>query len=101
MTTKNGGPKKGFKQSKTHKSNIAKAQEGKKNSNYKHGKRLDYRKVAGAEKGDGSIVHHKNGDHTDNRKSNLQKLKGKEPGIKTSSQHEKMTKRSQGRPKGS
>jgi hypothetical protein len=96
-----GGPPVGYKQTKAHKDKKSKVQEGKKNANYKHGKRLNYRKIAGAKKGDGHVVHHKNGVHTDNRKSNLQKLKGKKPFVKTTSTHEKITDRNQGRPKGS
>lgn len=101
MTTDKGGAPKGVKKSAEHKAKISKAQEGKKNSNWKHGEREDYRKKAGAKPGDSYIVHHKNNVHTDQRKSNLQKLKGKEPGARTSSTHERITPRNQGRkPKG-
>lgn len=97
MTTEKGGAPKGVKKSAEHKAKISKAQEGKKNSNWSHGGREDYRKKAGAKKGDGHIVHHKNGVHTDQRKSNLQKLKGKKPGALTTSFHEKITNRNAGR----
>lgn len=97
MTTEKGGAPKGVKKSAEHKAKISKAQEGKKNSNWSHGGREDYRKKAGAKKGDGHIVHHLDGNHSNQKKSNLQKLKGKKPGIKTTSYHEKITKRLQGR----
>jgi len=94
MTTAKGGPKVGSKKTAAHKAKIAKAQDGKANSNYKDGNR-NYRKVAGAKEGE--IVHHKNGDRTQNNKSNLQVLKGKKKGAKTSATHEKLTDRGAGR----
>ena len=97
MTTKSGGPKKGFKQSPDHKKKIKKAQQGKNNSNYKHGNRIDYRKKIGAKADE--LIHHADGNRRNNSSSNLVRLKRK-PKAKTSSQHEQITKRQQGRPKG-
>ena len=97
MTTSKGGPPKGKKQSASHKAKRAKAVTGRKNGAYKDGRR-SYRRKAGAKKGE--VVHHKNGNRKDNRPSNLQKLKGKKAGAKTTSKHERVTKRGQGRKKG-
>lgn len=93
-----GGVKKGYKQSAKHKANIKKAQQGKNNSNYKHGNRIDYRKKIGAKTNE--LIHHSDGNRQNNSPSNLVRLKRK-PKAKTSSTHEKLTKRNQGRPKGS
>lgn len=92
------GPKKGSTKTAAHKAKIAKAGIGKKNSQYKDGRR-SYRTVAGATAGDGTVVHHKDGTRTNHSKSNLVKLKGKKPGAKTTSAHEKMTDRGAGRKK--
>jgi len=92
------GPKKGSKKSSAHKKKLAKAVTGKKNGRFKDGRR-SYRRIAGAKSGD--VVHHKNGNRNDNRPSNLVKLKGKKRGTNTTTKHEKLTKRGQGRKKGS
>ena len=90
-----GGAPKNQPKSAAHKAKISKAQEGKANSNYDKGQRLDYRKLVGAEKGDGKVVSHVNNNHEDNRKSNLKVLndppkKGtKRKGRLTTSAHEK------------
>jgi len=63
----------GRAQTAATKKKIAAAVTGKKNPAYKDGRR-SYREKAGAKKGDGSTIHHKNGDSTDNRKSNLEKI---------------------------
>jgi hypothetical protein len=73
----------GRKQSPATKKKIAKALMGKNNPAYKDGRR-SYRRVAGAKKG--QHVHHKDGDSTNNSKSNLQKFPAKGPGR---SAHEK------------
>ena len=111
MTTPLGGPKKSSKKSAAHKKKIAKAQDGKKNSNFKHGARVDYRKKLNLKKGDGKVVSHLNHDRSDNRRSNLKILndppkKGtKRVARKTTPLHEryhsKTNSRGAGRPKGS
>jgi len=53
------------------KKKISKAMSGNGNSQYKDGRRLDYRKKLGLKKGDKRIVDHKNNDRWDNKKSNL------------------------------
>lgn len=98
MTTRKGGPPKGYKQSASHKRKKSKAATGKKNPQYKDGRR-SYRRIAGAKEGE--VTHHKDGDRTNNKKSNLINLKAKKKGAKTTSKHEKLTKRGQGRKKGS
>lgn len=55
------------------KKKIAKAMTGKNNPAYKDGRR-SYREKVGAKKGDGSIIHHKDGDSKNNAKSNLEKI---------------------------
>lgn len=92
----NPGPKRGSSKSAAHKAKLSKAGIGKKNSQYKDGRR-SYRTVAGAKNNDGTIVHHKDSNRSNNAKSNLVKLKAKKPGAKTSSVHEKITPRGQGR----
>lgn len=68
---------KGKHQSGSAKTKIAKAQTGKGNSNYKSGSRLDVRKLTGLKKGDKRVVHHKNENRRDNRKSNLKVMTNK------------------------
>lgn len=87
-------PKAGYTQSPEHKAKRAKAVEGKKNGQYKDGRR-SYRRRAGAEDNDGTVVHHKNGDRTNNRPSNLERLKDgdRKPGRKTTPKHEQITNR--------
>lgn len=93
-------PKAGYRQSESHKRKRAKAIEGRKNPSWKGGRSRDYAyRVAGSKTNDGNLVHHVNGDPTDNRKENLRLLKGKKAGAKTSSEHEKVTDRGQGRPR--
>lgn len=93
------GPRKGSKKSSAHKAKLAKAVEGTKNGRYKDGRR-SYRRIAGANNKDGTVVHHKDGDRNNNSPSNLVRLKGKKSGTNTTSKHEKITKRGQGRKKG-
>lgn len=96
---KNPGPKKGSTKSAAHKAKIGKALIGKNNGAYKDGRR-SYRRIASASNNDGSVVHHKDGNRNNNTKSNLQKLKGLKPGTNTTTRHEKITNRGQGRKKG-
>ena len=77
----------GRTQTKTTKAKIAKAMSGPKNPAYRDGRR-SYRKKAGAKNKDGSIIHHRDGDSTNNVKSNLVKI----PKSKRS-EHEKHHKR--------
>ncbi|MDX1279378.1 NUMOD3 domain-containing DNA-binding protein [Oceanihabitans sediminis] len=67
----------GRKQTAATKKKISKAMTGKNNPAYKDGRR-SYRRIAGAKKG--QHVHHKDGDSTNNSKSNLQKFPAKGPG---------------------
>jgi hypothetical protein len=98
MNKRKPGPKVGSSKSAAHKNKIAKAVTGKKNSAYKDGRR-SYRRIAGASNNDSNVVHHLDGDRSNNSKSNLRKLKGTKPGTNTTSTHEKITKRGQGRKK--
>ena len=75
------------KHSAATKKKIAAAMTGKKNHEYKDGRR-SYREKAGAKPNDGSIIHHKDGDSKNNAKSNLEKI----PKSKRS-EHEKKHKR--------
>lgn len=95
-----GGAPRGQKKSPAHKAKISKAQQGKKNSNYDKGQRLNYREIAGAKEGE--VVHHKSGKRDsaeDHRRSNLQVLRDKPKsnisvkGRKTTPKHEQVTKR--------
>jgi hypothetical protein len=61
----------GHPQSKATRIKIAEAQTGKGNSNFKHGKRMNYRKIVKA--ANGQLVHHKDGNRANNTKSNLVK----------------------------
>ena len=92
------GPAKGTKKSAAHKKKISQSTSGKKNPRYIDGRR-SYRTIAGAASGE--VVHHKNGNRKSNHKSNLVILKGKKKGAKTTSVHEKITNRGQGRKSGS
>ena len=58
--------------SKETRKKISDSMKGKKNPAYKDGRR-SYRTLAGAKPNDGKLVHHKNHNHNDNRKSNLTK----------------------------
>jgi hypothetical protein len=93
-----GGPKKGYKQSPSHKKKKARATTGPKNGLYKDG-RASYRRVAGAKKGDGKVVHHVNENRNDNRPSNLRVINDppksgtSRRGRTTTSRHESITKR--------
>lgn len=108
MTTDKGGAPKGVKKSAEHKAKIAKAQEGKKNSNWVNGRR-SYRKIAGAK--EGTVVSHKDNNRNNNKKSNLivlsdppkkgNKLKGRLTTSAHEKHHAKHDSRGQGRPKGS
>lgn len=91
-------PRPGYTQSEAHKRKRAEKVKGKSNGSWKGGRSRDYAyRVAGSKTNDGNLVHHINGDPTDNRKENLKLLRGKKPGAKTSSHHEKITDRGQGR----
>jgi len=96
------GPRKGSKKSSAHKKKLAKAVQGKKNGRYKDGSR-SYRRIAGAKSGD--VVMHKDGNRSNNKRSNLKISKGKKAGATSTSEHErsKMTikERGAGRKKGS
>ena len=59
----------GRKQSKATRDKISRAMEGSKNPAYDQGQR-SYREKTGAKPG--QLVHHKNGDRGDNRRSNLE-----------------------------
>ena len=63
----------GRKQTTATKKKIAKSMTGSTNPAYKDGRRST-RRIAGAKPNDGTLVHHKNGDSKDNRKSNLEKI---------------------------
>jgi len=67
----------GRRQTAATKAKIAKALTGKKNPAYKDGRR-SYRTKVNAKKG--QHVHHKDGDSTNNSKSNLEKFPAKGPG---------------------
>ena len=93
-------PKKGYKQSAAHRAKKAKAVTGKANGRWKGGRHYStYRRIAGAKKGDGKVVHHIDSDRSNSAKSNLRVLndppkKGtKKAGRRTTSVHELLTKR--------
>lgn len=92
------GPRPGSRKSAAHKKKIGKALIGDKNPKYKDGRR-SYRRIAGAKSGE--VVHHKDGNRSNNNSSNLVRLKGKKAGTNTTTKHEKITDRGQGRKKGS
>jgi len=87
-------PQTGHKQSPEHKRKRALALQGENNPAYKDGRR-SYRAAAGAEDNDGSVVHHKDGDRTNNDPSNLEQLTDgkKKRGRKTTPAHEALTRR--------
>ena len=87
-------PKPGYTQSPEHKKKRLAAIEGDGNGSYKDGRR-SYRRRAGAKDNDGTVVHHKNGDRTNNSPSNLERLTdgNKTPGRRTTPMHEKTHKR--------
>lgn len=94
------GAKPGVKKSAKHKAAISKAQEGKDNSNWKHGKRIEYRRKLGLKPNDGKIANHISGKRhgiAANKKSNLEVINDKpKPGSKlagrtNSSKHAKHT----------
>jgi len=89
-------PKPGYKQSPEHRKKRAKAIVGENNPAYKDGRR-SYRRLAGAEPNDGSVVHHKSGSRSNNEAGNLERLTdgSRKPGRKTTPKHEKITKRAQ------
>lgn len=68
----------GRAQSPATRKKIAKALLGKNNPAYKDGRR-SYRRIAGA-KSAGTHIHHKDGDSTNNKPSNLEKFPAKGPG---------------------
>ena len=92
------GPKKGYKQSTSHKEKRSKAVKGESNGRYKDGRR-SYRTKAGAKTGDGTVVNHKDENRNNNSRSNLQVLndkpkKGtKRSGRTTTPKHESIHKR--------
>ena len=96
MAKRKPGPKKGSSISSSHKKKISNSVTGKKNSQYKDGRR-SYRRIAGAKTNDGNVVDHKDGNRHNNKPSNLRLLKGKKPGTNTTTTHELKTKRGQGR----
>ena len=74
------GAKPGIKKSAKHKAAISKSQHGKNNSNWKHGKRIEYRLKVELKPNDGKLVQHKNGKRhglANNKKSNLQVINDK------------------------
>ena len=83
-------PKPGYTQSPEHKKKRLEQIEGDGNGSYKDGRR-SYRRKAGAKNNDGTVVHHKNGDRTNNCASNLERLTDgdRKPGRRTTSAHEK------------
>ena len=83
-------PKPGYTQSPEHKRKRLEQIEGDGNGSYKDGRR-SYRRKAGAKNNDGTVVHHKNGDRTNNCASNLERLTDgdRTPGRRTTSAHEK------------
>lgn len=87
-------PKTGYTQSPEHRKKRAEAMEGDKNPAYKDGRR-SYRRIAGAKPNDGKVVHHKNGDRSENDPENLEVLEDghKKPGRKTTPKHEAKEKR--------
>lgn len=87
-------PMPGYKQSPEHKKKRLSQIEEDGNGRYKDGRR-SYRKKAGAETNDGTIVHHKNGDRSNNSRKNLERLSDgkKTPGRRTTPRHEQMTDR--------
>jgi hypothetical protein len=83
-------PKPGYTQSPEHKKKRLEQIEGDGNGSYKDGRR-SYRRKAGAKDNDGTVVHHKNGDRTNNCASNLERLTDgdRTPGRRTTPAHEK------------
>ena len=94
------GPRRGSKQSAAHKKKISKSVTGKKNSQYKDGRR-SYRRIAGAKNNDGNVIMHLDGNRRNNKRSNLRVSRGKRAGANTTSEHERsaLTKRQRGRDK--
>ena len=87
-------PMPGYKQSPEHKKKRLSQIEDDGNGRYKDGRR-SYRRKAGAKTNDGTIVHHKNGDRSNNSHKNLERLSDgkKKPGRRTTPRHEQMTDR--------
>jgi hypothetical protein len=71
--------------------------EGDGNPAYKDGRR-SYRTIAGSKNNDGSVVHHKDGDRTNNDPQNLERLTDgkRKKGRKTTPKHEQITDRKNG-----
>lgn len=63
----------GRKQTPATKAKIKKAMTGSKNPAYKDGRR-SYRRLAGAKNKDGTLIHHKDGNRKNNKRSNLVKV---------------------------
>ena len=79
---------------------IAAAMKGKKNPAYKDGRR-SYRRLAGAKTNDKSIIHHKDGNRKNNKKSNLVKVPASKRGAHDKAHHrEKNFKKRGGTKKG-
>jgi hypothetical protein len=91
------GAKPGVKKSAKHKAAISKAQHDKSNSNYKHGKRIEYRLRVGLKPNDGKLVEHIDGNRKNNKKSNLRVINDppksgtKKAGRNNTSLHSKLT----------
>lgn len=86
----------GYKQSAEHKRKRLSQIEGDRNGSWAGGHHPDYyRKKAGAKTNDGTVVHHKNGDRENNKKSNLERLTDGDrvPGRRTTPKHEQITDR--------
>ena len=90
----------GRKQTPATKKKIAKAMEGKKNPAFKDGRR-SYREKAGAKTNDKTIIHHKDGNRSNNAKSNLEKVSAKNRGKHDKAHHREANfKKSGGTKKG-
>jgi len=90
----------GHKQTAATKRKIAKSVTGKSNSQYKDGRR-SYRRIAGMKNKDGNLVHHVDGNRSNNSKSNLQKISPANRGKHDKAHHrERSFKKKSGTKKG-
>jgi len=76
----------GRPQKPSTKKKIAEAMKGKKNPAYKDGRR-SYRRLAGAKDNDGKLVHHRDGNRKNNKKSNLTLVSKKDRGKHDKAHH--------------